>query len=513
MAISGRVKRVTFLDETSSRTPCEGISRDLIISLLPMCAWGFLDSADSVYFSGVTRALEVDICLTMRQVQLMTSVLSACLVIFAPFWAAMVDRAVLSEENCLVATAFGWGCSTVGLAFVQGFAGLVTLRFVCTIFLSSSLPITQSIVTKHTHPVNRGVCFSFYGVFQALGALVSTKVSTTISEQRLLGMQGWRAGLLFLGVASVAFAMLLGCLGLRVRGRKAAERLEGAVCGPPEVPAPPPAAGAPHRGGEPWAAAGAVRSIAVGLSEFAHIYSFWALLLQCICHQFGANACSLAPMLMQYSGISDSNTGWALSMGCFSKMVGHVLLGLLADFLHRLSPLHGRAFLAQGVCLLMIPIVVTFGCVLPCREHGSSFALFSGLYCIAAFLDSGWGCGANRPILTMIAPRGRVASLQACKLSVEHIVVAACVAPLTILALSAKGYHSSQSRVSDMTEEQRHVNALALGDALGTISGIACAGMLGFYTVLQFTFWRDLRAREHEASDGERQPLLRSVQK
>jgi predicted MFS family arabinose efflux permease len=465
------------------------MSLELLLTLAPMCAWGFLDAADGSYFMGVTRALEVDIRLTMGQLQTMQSMIMVCPVFFAPFWAWVVDRRILSEEKTLALTACGWGCTSFGLAFSRGFLDLALLRCLCMAFLCASLPVTQSLVARKTHPANRGICFSLYGMAQSFGFMVSSKVATTISEQRIMGMQGWRAGLLGLGGASVTFA--LACLVF--------ER-----AGPPEGVVTSTGARANSESG----------FLLAGVGEFVRIASFWVILSQCILSQFANNAFSMAPMLMQYSGLSDSETGSILLIGGLTSMAGHFVFGALADATYQLSPMHGRQIVAQLVCLCVVPVAVVIGYVLPSAPQPSF-----GLFCIAKsgldFLVSGWGGAVNRPVLTMIAPEGRVSSMQACKLSIEHVFTALAITPLCLMMYNGLGYKSSHVKVAEMPEEVRQQNARALGIVFAIVGGASYALQVGCYTCLQCTMWRDLRrqgaAAWRECSAAAWRDLMKSM--
>mmetsp|Transcript_18525 Transcript_18525/g.49742 ORF Transcript_18525/g.49742 Transcript_18525/m.49742 type:complete len:512 (-) Transcript_18525:52-1587(-) len=455
------------------KAPLGHMTPELLLTLAPMCAWGFLDAADGSYFMGVTRALEVDVRLTMGQLQTMQSIIMMIPVFFAPLWAWVVDRRILSEEKTLALTAFGWGCTSFGLAFSRGFLDLALLRCVCMAFLCASLPVTQSLVARKTHPASRGICFSLYGMAQSFGFMVSSKVATTISEERIIGMQGWRVGLLGLGGASVAFA--LACLAF-----------EGAA--PPQDVAAPAEARANSES----------NFLLSGVGEFVRIASFWVILSQCILSQFANNAFSMAPMLMQYSGLSDSETGWVLLTGGLTSMVGHFAFGALADATYQLSPMHGRQMVAQLVCLCIVPLTVVIGYVLPWSAQPSF-----GLFCLAKsaldFLVSGWGGAVNRPVLTMIAPEGRVSSMQACKLSIEHLFTALAITPLCLMMYNGLGYQSSPDKVADMPEEVRQQNARALGIVFATVGGASYALQVGCYTCLQCTMWRDLRRQDAAA--------------
>ncbi|CAK0901371.1 unnamed protein product, partial [Prorocentrum cordatum] len=100
-------------------------------------------------------------------------------------------------------------------------------------------------------------------------------------------------------------------------------------------------------------------------------------------------------------------------------------------------------------------------------------------FCLAKsaldFLVSGWGGAVNRPVLTMIAPEGRVSSMQACKLSIEHLFTALAITPLCLMMYNGLGYQSSPDKVADMPEEVRQQNARALGIVFATVGGASYA--------------------------------------
>merc|ERR1740129_1248827 len=181
--------------------------------LLALCLNVFLDAADGTFFKGAFRALEVDLGFSLKSFAAMQMCMSGTSMLFNPVWATVVDLQLISQRAVLIVTALGWGITSIALGlYAHSINQVICLRVVNILFLCSGMPVGQYIISSRVPPERRGAAFSVTGISGSMGVILSTKMSTTISELHLFGMPGWRFGLVTIGVASIAFAASTACL-------------------------------------------------------------------------------------------------------------------------------------------------------------------------------------------------------------------------------------------------------------------------------------------------------------
>lgn len=468
----------------------DGISYDQFVAILPMMAWGFLDSLDCSYFRGIMRVLEIDLNFGLANLSVQQSFAMLAPVIFGPVWGFVMDQHILSHRGALVFTALGWGTASLltGLC-ARNFWSYVILRFICGIFICSALPVTQHIVTTHVPPNNRGMAFSMYTMCGSLGVVLSSKVSTTISEYSIFGLRGWRFGLVCIGLLSYTYAAVVM---MTVKGND--------VSVPSKEKARRDADKAEPR-----------RSLedVPGFWSYASIRSFWVLILQCCVAQTCIAAMTYSTMFFQYSGLTNSEAGTLLAMDSVCRMVGTVFLGYSADVLQRQSPHHGRLALGQVTFAASIPLCFFLFYKTP--RTANSQLVFMLLLCVIGFVDSGWSAGVNRPLLSMLAPSKGMASLMAIKMAIVHVFAAVGANAIIYEVCSHYGYHSSHKKVSSMPLDSRVKNANALGNMLTIIMCVGGGLVVLLYGVMHWTYRLDLADKTRAEADelkGESEPLL-----
>lgn len=440
---------------------------DWYFSLWPLCLTAFLDGADASYFRGVFRSLEVDLGFGLSSFATMQMWMSGAALIFNPLWSFMLDSGIMQPKMVLVLTTLGWGITSAAMAFcAHGVTSLICLRFVNTVFLCSALPVGQSIVSSSVASEHRGKAFSIVTVCASVGVIFSTKVSVTISEHDILGMSGWRVGLLaigLVGVASAAFMMRF------VQDADSAQR----------------------RTSRQAAGLGSFINI---LHSLSNVRCFWCIGLFCGFYHMSGVALQYGAMWMQYRGFEDADVGSVLAVQSAGTMMGHLVFGYIGDLAHRWSPLHGRLYAGQLCCGVIIPLA---GVLFTATGLGSG-ALFCALFFAMGFFDGGWGLSTNRPILTVIVPQTQVASVMAWKNVIESAFAIAVWPSLVEWIASTGGYRSSRLAVQDMAADQVERNARALSRTLTWCVVPSHVAMLGIYCVMHWYLKRDLDSLERK---------------
>jgi len=427
-------------------------------TLLLLCFNAFLDGADRTFYNGILRELETEFGFDVKQFAMMQMLTSTAAMFFSPWWASILDQGLLTRRTVLVVTASGWGFISITMAlWANSAAFIIGFRFLNQIFLCSGLPVGQSIITNNVSEEHRGAAFSIVGVSDSIGVILSSKFSVAMAHQQICGLAGWRAGLLALGLASLAFACAAAC-----------DTAQGEIDRQKE------------QGG------GGVLKVAVkNLRNITNIPTFWGIALYNCFYRLCDDAMIYCAMWLQYSGVPDSEVGSLLAMGSTGSMLGNMIFGFVGDAAHKAWALHGRLYVGQFCCVCIIPVAVVLFHWLP--PSVGSFVPHGMCLFLLGLLESGWGVGANRVILTMIVPRSQASSIMAWKNVVEEMSAMSVCPLLVAWVSSASGYRSSRSSISDMPPWQTQRNATALSWTLTTCAVVAHTAMLGIYCAMHWT--------------------------
>lgn len=460
------------------------LSPAVLFSLAPLFAALFLDAADGTYFQGVFRALEIDLSLTLVGLSYMQGAGALAVMIFGPIWALLADQRVLSRKMLLVMSSTGWGLVSISIGrFVTEFWQLLALRFLNAAFLSCGIPMTQHIICSLVPPGQRGKCFGFASIAAASGVIVCSQLSTTFSEEVIMGYAGWRCGLFCLGGLSLAFSAAIYAM--------MEEPLDDE-----DVTAKEPCE---------------IMTVFRNLRGHWEVLSFRVLCIQGCFGLFAYQVMSFSTMWFQYCDLRDDQAGFITACWHTGCLVGALFGGLLSDFLHRTSPLHGRQCMAQAGVGCAIPIVAIVFNVLP-RGPGSVryLAPFMALFGMSTGMVVP---GVIRPIMSQVAPKTQVASMIAWEFSLEQFF-GSLWGPLLVTWLSSlSGYEPTDLPVSRMPTEMRVHNMEALAFVIRTcaIFGYSCV-LVGF-TALHWTFKHDMKVIEASKvaeAAGEKTSLLKA---
>lgn len=435
-------------------------------SLLPLCVWCFLDAADGNFFSGIFRALEVDLGITIHDFAQIQRAQILAVVVFVPVWGSVVDQKILSEKTLLVLTAMGWGvCSIITGTLVHTYEELLFFKFLTTAFLCGSLPIGQFVITSVATQDIRGQCYGLVAVCGTLGNLVSSSVSVSISEMDLFGVMGWRVGLDALGGISIMFALMA----MAVMQRQPADADEKSVEDEPS----------------------AVEAACLSLKYCWSRRSFWAVVILSAEFVTCALCWPYARMWLQYSGYTDVDVGRIMIYWTSGGILGNIAGGRGGDAFYSWSRWRGRPTFAQIMCVCMLLIAfILFGSLQGLPLHMLIF--------IFGIFEQPWSPGCIRPVLGEIANKGQVASMMAWKMT--HVnLLALFLGPTFIEHLASYyGFVSSTSKVSQMSDDFRKSNADALRHVLLTVVSTGYLCMFFTFGILSYAFWRDLQASDKE---------------
>jgi MFS family permease len=463
-----------------------------LLCLLPLIAAYFLDYADGAYFNGVFRALEVDLQLSVYQLVIMQGVAGFSVMFCGPMWAVLIDHRLFTRKTLLVAGSAGWGATSILIAIsAHDFGKLLLLRFVCTAFLCSGAPIVQSVVGCSVAPELRGQCFSFLAMAGSIAVIMTSQLSTAISEQEIFHLNGWRFGLLCIGAAST-FCSLVTYAIMQEPPR------DFYYDGPEAVDA--------------WSALANIAKLDPllalrNLRDHWHSYSFRLLCILGSCSTFSWQVMVFATLYFQYSGFSDWQAGLATASWHFGDLCANLCGGIVSDQLHRHYGIRGRLYLAQ----------VNVGCALPVLVALFAFpgqlsvVPASVLMFLFGFLVGACDGAVNKPVLSHIAPTSHMASIMAWEQTLEN-AIGAIWGPAALLSLqSLAGYREAAIPASEMSLELRQNNANGLAFVILLFTGTACVCVVCGYTALHWTIPRDMAQTSVKLNNAEEAPLVKDT--
>jgi len=347
------------------------------------------------------------------------------------------------------------------LAFAADYRAMLFLRLLNGLALGMFTPLVQSIVAELSPPEERGSNFGRIEFFRfAVGTMPTTIAVTSVSNQMIVGMMGWRVAFLAVAVCGLGFAVVILWLYHEEPRQWRPERIS---------------------------ILGELQKVA----GYWMIPTFRVIALQGMFKEIRMNALHFMAMYFQYLGLGDSQAGLLVSLYTFFTGIGYVVGGMVADELVQWSPFHGRALTAQFSVLLSIPILVLLFGVLP--EETELNPIIVGLV-ISLGLVAMWPkTGCNKPILTEIVPGDCIASACAWDRCLENFV-GMTIGPSIVGLLSGRvfGYEATDLQVADMEPAARLSNASALSQSLlmGTVGPeVIC---FCFYCFLHYTYRNDI---------------------
>lgn len=432
--------------------------RETRLNLAVLCLVAMIEGADIQLLPASFRAMEVDLQLSPSDLALLTLFQGCTGAISGPVWACLADNGV-SRRKMLSAGAAGWGVLTLALACVQSFYRMAALRMLNGVALGMMLPVLQSLVADSSDKSDVGFKFGCLQFYTNFGQVFGAVAVTSVSNQVIFGIQGWRLAFAVVAVASIFVSV-------------------GVSISLVEEP-------------RPW------RPERISIYEefrkfwgYLKIRSFLVVVIQGMFGMIPWAAMSFLTMFFQYLGFSDSAASTVYGMSIVGTALGGLVGGVLGDRLAAWSPHHGRVFTAQLTILLGIPLVLLIFLWVPYNTPPAIYAIL----CFTLGIVSSWACaGCNRPIFTEIVPPCSRASAMAWEITFESTCgFLLGPAAVGLLAQHYFGYRTNNLQVSEMSTEARLANARALGHGLAVITVVPWVLCALCYTFLHKTLPEDM---------------------
>ncbi|CAE7545354.1 gudP [Symbiodinium necroappetens] len=371
-------------------------------------------------------------------------------------WGSLADR--LDRKRIMVASMMLAGIFTMLTPQLTTLQGFFATQMSIAFFAAAAVPVTQSLVSEKVEATDRGVAFA---------SLAMCSGFSCSAAALLAGVLSWREAYRIMGAATISLALCL-LVAFPAECRPASERtLEGALATEMEQ-----------------------------LWTIFRIPTFRALLLGGVVGCIPWNALSFMMMFVEDLGFDSSHAAVVLAVMSVGRILGCLLGGILGDYMARVSPLHGRAFVAQlSIILGMAPLYW----VLRCYSHSSRSpsSLASALFTFS-LLATWCNPGVDRPLWSeLVSPncRGKIIAWWTAIAQSFGSVFAGPV--VGYICVGVLGYQPG----AEGSGGSRRANAESLGTAMAICTMLPWIVCFGCYSAIHATYPSD-RHRADRISVG-----------
>ena len=373
---------------------------------------------------------------------------SAAAVLAGPL-AARFDRVMLVSVACCF-----WALATVLVGAARTPLALLLARSANGAGLGIAIPLIFSLVADLAPEPLRGRAFGFLLFCSNVGGTIGAYAATELAGSTY----GWRAAFYGFGALSFGAGVLLYLLG--VEPRASGSRLSPTV-----------------------------GTDMVALRSVFRIRTFAVILLQ---GAIGTTPWySLSFLTMLLSTLLGHHEA-AVARGRFDlgTTFGTLLGGLLNDHAGRVSPLHGRIYVAQVSVAAGVPLFLLVLYLLP-STHAPPLAYGATLLVTGLLIT--WCQGVNNTIMAEVVPAHMRAHIYGLDRMCEGLIAPAGALLAGWLAEAVFGFQQASGCGPDIgtSGAAQDMNAAALGNALACMTCVPWAFCFLAYTLLHWTYPAD----------------------
>lgn len=363
-------------------------------------------------------------------------------------WGSLADR--MDRKRLMVSSMMLAGIFTMLTPQLTTLKGFFATQMSIAFFAAAAVPVTQSLVSEKVEATNRGVAFA---------SLAMCSGFSCSAAALLAGVLSWREAYRIMGAATISLALCL-LAAFPAECRPTERTLEGALATEMEQ-----------------------------LGAIFRIPTFRALLLGGLVGCIPWNALSFMMMFLEDLGFDSSHAAVLLAVMSVGRILGCLLGGILGDYMARVSPLHGRAFVAQlSIVLGMAPLYW----VLCCYSHSSRspFSLASALFTFS-LLATWCNPGVDRPLWSELATPDCRGKIIAWWTAIAQSFGSVFAGPVVgYICVGVLGYQPG-------AEGGRRANAESLGTAMAICTVLPWIVCFGCYSAIHATYPAD----RHYADD------------
>ena len=460
-----------------------------------------IDHADAAIFPAVMKALEEDLNISPSTLGSLAIGQSMCGAISAPVWGILTDNG--NRIRLLTTAMLMWAAATFVLALSSNYWTIFIMRAANGVALTSLNPLTSSLTSDLFPSASRGAAFGTLMAVASVGHMLGSTFSVSISRVTFLDkIRGWRIAFLTISFFSVFGAWLIDRFALDPPRGGCEGKIVVASRFDVEGPLRKRSAHIRNRTTSEFQ-----KCVRVAREIFS-TRTFLVIVFQGIWGSIPWSAFRFITMWLQYNGLSDRTA--ALVSGAFTigHMIGAFVGGRIGDWAARLSPNHGRIFVAQFSDFFRLPLILCLFRVLPAYEMGPAW--YASILFLTGLLAPWVSIAANQPILSELVDPNMRGQIFAYQRLVEKVFASILGAPLVgYLSENVYGYvkrdaAQSAARIVENEMIVDRVNANALSKSMETIT-LVCWGTCFFlYGFVHLTYPGD-RVRRNKASTSTRQ--------
>eukprot|EP00439_Symbiodinium_sp_Y106_P050361 s554_g6.t1 len=354
-------------------------------------------------------------------------------------WGSLADR--MDRKRLMVSSMMLAGIFTMLTPQLTTLKGFFATQMSIAFFAAAAVPVTQSLVSEKVEATNRGVAFA---------SLAMCSGFSCSAAALLAGVLSWREAYRIMGAATISLALCL-LAAFPAECRPTERTLEGALATEMEQ-----------------------------LGAIFRIPTFRALLLGGLVGCIPWNALSFMMMFLEDLGFDSSHAAVLLAVMSVGRILGCLLGGILGDYMARVSPLHGRAFVAQlSIVLGMAPLYW----VLCCYSHSSRspFSLASALFTFS-LLATWCNPGVDRPLWSELATPDCRGKIIAWWTAIAQSFGSVFAGPVVgYICVGVLGYQPG-------AEGGRRANAESLGTAMAICTVLPWIVCFGCYSAIHATY-------------------------
>lgn len=371
--------------------------------------------------------------------------------------------------------AFLWAAATFLVGFSSTYFEVALSRGLNGIGLAIVAPAIQSLVADSTDDAHRGMAFGWLQLTSNFGSMVGGLFSLMIAPVTLMGIPGWRIAFHLVGFISVIVGILVRLFA------KDPHFPDGSVGASDKLPK------------KPFLVE--VKELAQEARRVMGIQSFQIIVAQGVTGSFPWSALSFAPMWLELTGFSHTETAVLMGLFVASNSLGGLFGGKMGDVLSQRLPDAGRIILSQISSGSAIPLAAILLLALP--DDPSTIFVHGLILSITGFSISWNAPATNNPIFAEIVPEKARTSIYALDRSFESVLSSFAPPVVGLLAQDVYGYKPvSEGTEHIMTDRG---NATSLAKALYTAIGIPMALCCLIYSFLYRTYPRDRERAQMQA--------------
>eukprot|EP00931_Biecheleriopsis_adriatica_P075362 TRINITY_DN49243_c0_g1_i1.p1 TRINITY_DN49243_c0_g1~~TRINITY_DN49243_c0_g1_i1.p1 ORF type:complete len:510 (+),score=63.08 TRINITY_DN49243_c0_g1_i1:36-1532(+) len=447
-----------------------------------------LEGADAMLLPASFEALQLDLGFAPLDLGSMSLAQAFMLSLAAPLWGIVADREMLPRRSILAVGAVGWGVITLLLASVSSRNTMILLRVANGSMLACLGPVTQGIIADVTMETQRGQVLGKLGLMTLGGNVFAALLTTPLSTQDVLGVQGWRVAFAVVGLVSLTVGALIHVM----MEEPTKERWDGIdYLQDQSVRSKTPCS--IERGSSISSIGSAVGEEAVRLRDYLRMPSFLVIVLQGCFGGMPWNALGFSTMYFQQAGFGDIHSSILSALAMGSGGVGNLIGGYVGDSFASRWPNHGRALAAQISVASGIPCVLLLYWLIP--PNPAYFPYFASIVILLGLTSSWCSAGVNRPLLSeIVSPSGR-SVIMAWDTALEGSMAALLGAPAVgVLSQEVFGFKLGATHQAMSLSAGTEPNTRALGMALVVSTTFPWIVCLLLYSLLHWSYPRDRAA-------------------